>query len=72
MIDFSMKARQKSPEEKAFEELNAQYEKQFGKPYVFAIGFDSNSWSETLADIRRRIAENDPQPEPDYQPGDLY
>ena len=72
MIDFNAKPREKSEQEKEFDLLNEQYEEKFGKPYVFNIGIDSMTWDETLADIRRRIAENDPQKKPDYESGVVY
>ena len=72
MIDFNAKPREKSEQEKEFDLLNEQYEEKFGKPYVFSIGIDSMTWEETLSDIRRRIAENDPQEQPDYTPGTVY
>ena len=72
MIDFNAKPTAKSEQEKEFDLLNEQYEEMFGKPYVFSICVDVLSWEETLADIRRRIAENDPQPKPDYEPGNIY
>lgn len=72
MIDFSRKPSPKSESEIAFDELSKEYESLFGKPYVFSIGIDGSSWEEVLADIRRRIAENDPQPSPDYEPDTIY
>lgn len=72
MIDFNAKPREKSEQEKEFDLLNEQYEEKFGKPYVFNIGIDSMTWDETLADIRRRIAENDPQNKPNYEQGIVY
>ena len=72
MIDFTRQPSQKTEEEKAFDALNDEYTEKFGVPYVFAICIDETNWSDTLADIRRRIAENDPQPQPDYQPGNVY
>lgn len=72
MIDFNRKPTPKSEEEKAFDELNEQYEEKFGVPYVFSIGVSGASWGETLADIRHRIKTGEPQPEPDYNPGDVY
>ena len=72
MIDFNRKPNPKSEAEKAFDELNEQYFEKFGTDYVFAIGIDSMTWEEATADIKRRIAENDPQPEPDYKPGNVY
>lgn len=72
MIDFSIAPRPKSEEEIQFDKLNEEYTEKFGKPYVFSIGIDSQSWEETLADIRRRIKTGEPQPEPDYQPGIQY
>lgn len=71
MLDFDKPPIEKPKEEKMFDELNVEYRKKFGVPYVFNVGF-SMTWEEALADIRRRIAENDPQPEPDYKPGELY
>lgn len=72
MIDFSVPQRTKTPEEKQFDELNAKYEEQFGVSYHFAIGINLPTWEEAIADIRRRIAENDPQPSPDYDPKYVY
>ena len=71
MLDFDKPPIEKTEEEKKFDELNDEYQKKFGIPYVFNIGF-SMTWEETLADIRRRIADDDPQPQPDYQPGNVY
>ena len=72
MIDFDkLKPIQKSKEEQAFDELNVKYTEQFGTPYVFDFA-ESMTWAETLADIRRRIAENDPQKPPEYIPGANY
>lgn len=72
MIDFSREPTPKSAEEKAFDELNEQYVERFGVPYVFAIGVDSFSWTETLTDIRQRIEQNNPQQKPGYEPGNIY
>ncbi len=72
MIDFSRKPSAKSADEQELDRLFDEYEEMFGKPYVFEIGINSNSIQETLADIRRRILEEDPQPEPEYKPGMLY
>ena len=51
----------KSPEEREFDVLNDEYQAKFGKPYVFRMEKDCPSWKKTLSDIRKRIAENDPQ-----------
>lgn len=72
MIDFNVKPREKSAEEKEFDKLNAEYTEKFGEPYTFRIGLDSYTWSETLTDIRKRIDNNDPQPKPDYEPDEDY
>ena len=72
MIDFSAPAREKTPEERQFDALNSEYEEKFGVPYYFAIGIDLPTWEDALADIRRRIAENDPQHSPDYDPKYVY
>ena len=72
MIDFNRPPREKTEYEKQFDELNAEYTATFGKPYVFDFAADFMSKEETLADIRRRIAENDPQKDPDYKSGVLY
>lgn len=72
MIDFDRKPSPKSAEEKAFDALNAEYTAQFGKPYVFDFAAEPMTWAEALADIRRRIANNEPQPVPDYKPGVDY
>ena len=72
MIDFSRKPSPKTEEEKAFDALNEKYEEKFGEPYVFAIGVDGRDWPEVLEDIRRRIEHGEPQPEPEYQQGDIY
>ena len=68
-MDWDRKPTQKSADEIEFDSLCAAYLETFGKPYVIAYNFDSMSWSETLADIRRRIANKDPQPEPEYKKG---
>lgn len=68
MIDFNKPPR----EETEFDKLNAEYKKKFGKPYVFDFAADFMTEEETIADIRRRIAEDDPQTEPKYEPGKLY
>jgi 2-oxo-4-hydroxy-4-carboxy--5-ureidoimidazoline (OHCU) decarboxylase len=67
MIDFDRKPTPRSKEEEELEALIAEYLAVFGKPYVFAVGINSDTMPETVADIRRRIAENDPQPAPDYE-----
>ena len=72
MIDFNRKPSPKSEQEQAFDTLNEQYTEKYGKPYTFSIGVDSAPWDEVIADIRRRIAEDDPQEPPDYEPGLLY
>lgn len=72
MIDFNVPQRAKTPEEKQFDELNEKYEALFGFPYHFAIGINLPTWEEAISDIRRRIAENDPQPPPDYDPNYVY
>jgi 2-oxo-4-hydroxy-4-carboxy--5-ureidoimidazoline (OHCU) decarboxylase len=72
MIDFDMKPREKSEEERAFDALNAEYTAKFGKPYVFDFASDAMTMEETLADIRRRIDSNTPQEIPAYKPGVLY
>ena len=72
MIDFNREPSPKTEEEKAFDALNEQYEEKFGTPYVFAIGVDGRDWPEVLEDIRRRIEQGEPQPEPEYQQGDIY
>lgn len=71
MIDFNMQPYPKSAEEQEFDNLNAQYTEKFGDPYVFDFSV-SMTWAEALADIRRRIAENDPQKPPEYKPGVNY
>lgn len=72
MIDFNVKPREKSEQEKTFDKLNEEYTEKFGEPYTFSIGIDGMTWEETLSDIRRRIAENDPQTEPEYESGKVY
>lgn len=72
MLDFDRKPTPKSEEEKAFDALNEQYAKKFGKPYAFAVGISADTMRETLADMRRRIDDNDPQPDPDYKPDEDY
>lgn len=72
MIDFDMPKREKSEEEKRFDELNAEYKKAFGELYVFDYAAESMKWEETFADMRRRIAENDPQKPPAYNSGVDY
>lgn len=72
MIDFDRKPSPKSENEKLFDSLNAQYTAQFGKPYVFDFAAEPMTWEEALADIQRRIADNDPQPVPEYKDGVDY
>ncbi len=72
MIDFNRKPSPKSDEEKRFDELNEQYMQKFGKPYVFSIGIDCDFWEEALEDMERRIRENDPKSEPEYDPEMIY
>ena len=72
MIDFNRKPMAKSAEEMEFDRLNKQYEAKFGESYFFQIGIDSGSWKEVLADIRRRIANNDPKREVKYKEGYDY
>ena len=72
MIDFSARPVEKSQEEQEFDLLNEQYEEKFGKPYFFAIGVDSPTWAEAIADIKRRIETGEEQPEPDYESENIY
>ena len=72
MIDFNVKPREKSEDERKFDKLNELYEEKFGNPYVFAIGIDSDSWDNVLSDIQKRIENNEPQPQPDYEPTTMY
>ncbi len=72
MIDFDRKPTKKSEEEIAFDALNEKYTKKFGTQYVFDYAAEPLTWEETLADIRRRIDENDPQPKPEYERGVYY
>ena len=72
MMNFSAEPARKSEKEKLFDELNAQYTEKFGKPYFFAIGIGFSTWDETIEDIRKRIETGEPQPEPDYEPGNDY
>lgn len=72
MIDFNKPAREKTPEEKAFDNANKEYTEKFGRPYVFDFASDFATLDETISDIRRRIRENDPQKAPEYEKGVLY
>lgn len=72
MIDFDRQPSPKSEKEKAFDALNAKYTEKFGKAYVFDYGAESMTWDEAIADIRRRIANNNPQTAPAYEPGVDY
>ena len=72
MIDFNRKPSEKSDEEKTFDSLNEEYFNKFGVSYVFAFCVDNMTWTEAIEDIKRRIAEDDPQQEPDYKPGNVY
>ena len=71
-MDFNRKPSPKSAEELEFDALNQEYEAKFGTPYFFQIGIDTGTHSEVLADIRRRIAENDPKKEVEYEPENVY
>lgn len=72
MLNFDRQPTPRSEEEKELEELRGAYAEKFGVPYVFAVGLNENTMQETLADIQRRIAENDPQSVPDYKAGVDY
>jgi 2-oxo-4-hydroxy-4-carboxy--5-ureidoimidazoline (OHCU) decarboxylase len=72
MIDFDRKPKPRSADEKELEALRGKYAETFGVPYVFAVGLNENTMQETLADMRRRIAEHDPQPAPEYKKGVDY
>jgi 2-oxo-4-hydroxy-4-carboxy--5-ureidoimidazoline (OHCU) decarboxylase len=72
MIDFDRKPSPKSENEKSFDALNKRYTEKFGKPYVFDFAAEPMTWEEALADIKRRIADGNPQPEPDYKKGVDY
>lgn len=72
MLDFDRQPTPRSTEETELESLLDAYEETFGVPYVFAVGQNENTMQETLADIRRRIAEHDPQPAPKYEKGVDY
>lgn len=72
MIDFNRKPAEKTEAEKEFDALNEKYTEKFGVPYSFRFLLDFGTMEETIADIRRRIAENDPQKLPEYEPGELY
>ena len=72
MLDFDMKPREKTTQEKAFDKLSAEYEAKFGKPYVIYYGLNEMTMSETLSDIRTRIDRNEPHTAPDYKPGEDY
>lgn len=72
MIDFSRKPTPRTEEEKLFDELSEKYAERFGVDYFFAIGDDSPTLAEAIEDIRKRIANNDPQKPPEYEPGNIY
>ena len=72
MIDFNRKPSSKTDEEKEFDELNYKYTEKFGVPYRFSIGIDMPTWTEAIKDIRERIETDNPQSEPDYEPGLNY
>lgn len=72
MIDFNRKPAEKTDAEKEYETLCEKYFEKFGVPYGIAVGLDSGTMEEIITDIRRRIARNDPQPQPGYNPKDVY
>ena len=72
MIDFDRKPTKKNAQEQEFDTLNKEYAEKFGSLYVFSIGVDFMTLEEALSDIRQRIATNNPQPAPDYEPGNVY
>lgn len=72
MLDFDRQPTPRSAEETELETLRDAYEETFGVPYVFAVGLNVDTMQETLADIRRRIAEHEPQPAPEYEKGVDY
>lgn len=72
MIDFDRKPTEKSAEEIELDAAMNDYAVKFGAGYSFRIGLDFQTTAEAIADIRKRIAENDPQPTPEYEPGAIY
>ena len=72
MIDFDRKPSKKSAEEVEFEEASKEYAQKFGAGYALRYSDEFQTIPEAIADIRRRITENDPQPAPEYEPGDIY
>ena len=72
MVDFNRQPSPKSEEEKTFDALNEEYTKKFGTPYVFDYAADSMTWAGAISDIRRRIANHNPQTAPEYKPGVDY
>lgn len=60
---LDIKPSKRTPEEAELEILREKYEQHFGKPYTFCIGISDMTMSETINDIKRRIATNEPQEE---------
>lgn len=72
MLDFDRKPSAKSEEETTFDALNEKYAEKFGKPYVFDFAAEPMTWTEAIADIKRRIADNEPHAAPEYMKGVKY
>lgn len=69
---FKERNPQKSAAEKELEAAMAEYEEQFGEPFVFYIGHSGGSTEQVTAEIREMIAENRKQERPEYKEGLLY
>ena len=50
-----------SVEQMIFETMSLFYAEYFGKPFLFTMGKDFNSYEEATKDVTRRIKENNPQ-----------
>ena len=55
-MTFEPRNPNKSAAELELDTAMAEYEKRFGKPYVFQMGFHNLTTEETIAEIRQLIA----------------
>lgn len=62
----------KSDEEKALDDALEAYEKKYGEPYTFTIGFNNETTEETTKEILRLIREGKKQEKPETEKGVIY
>lgn len=60
-VEIDEHQRRISVEQMIFETMSLVYAEYFGKPFLFTMGKDFNSYEEATKDVTRRIKENNPQ-----------